>query len=162
MSPFNPMSYHNGSIWPHDNSLIVAGMKQYGYHDEANEIAHQLFQASLRFRYNRLPELFCGFSRDMRYHSVPAEYPVSCNPQAWAAGTAILLFQSILGLKADAPRQRLILSPKLPDWLQWAKVSGLRLGRSTVDLSVVKHASGVYVSLTRNDAGVDLQVLPTL
>ena len=157
---YNPMSYHNGSIWPHDNSLFVAGMRRYGYHWEAEEIMTQLFQASLFFPYSRFPELFCGFTRDRTAHSAPAEYPVSSSPQAWAAGSAILLFQSMLGLQVDAPSNRLYLTPKLPPWLEHASVRNLRIGRGTIDLYFERRGEETSFQITENEAGVEV-VIPS-
>ena len=85
------MSYHNGSVWPHDNSIIVAGLKRYGQDGRALQVAEDLLAAAVRFPLYRLPELYCGFARDRRYYSMPAQYPVSCSPQAWAAGSIFLL-----------------------------------------------------------------------
>ncbi|MCL4460061.1 MAG: amylo-alpha-1,6-glucosidase [Chloroflexi bacterium] len=133
---FNPMSYHNGSIWPHDNSLIAAGMKRYGFDGEANQVINGIFQAGLRFRYNRLPELFCGFQRDLRYFSMPGEYPISCSPQAWATGGMIFLAQTLLGLRPDAANGRLYLRPTLPQWLARIDLYNLRLGEGKVNLLV--------------------------
>ncbi len=135
---FNPMSYHNGSVWPHDNSIIAAGMKRYGYSDEANTVISQVFAASQRFRYYRLPELFCGFQQDNRYYSSPSEYPVSCSPQAWTAGAAIFFLQIILGLTVDARIQRLTLQPKLPPWLSELKLEGILIGDQKVTLRVYR------------------------
>ena len=112
---FNPMSYHNGSVWPHDNALIALGMKRAGADNAAREVASQVFEAGLRFPASRLPELWCGFSRDRRYHSMPAQYPVSCSPQAWAAGSAFMLLQALLGLEADAFERRGAARPVLPN-----------------------------------------------
>src|SRR3990172_8028798 len=102
MPLFNPMSYHNGSIWPHDNSMVVAGMRRYGCDEQANHVMRQIYEAALHFRYYLLPELYCGFSPDESHHSTPAEYPVRCSPQAWASGATILMVQTMLGLSADA------------------------------------------------------------
>jgi glycogen debranching enzyme len=157
---FNPMSYHNGSIWPHDNSLIVAGMRRYGYHWEAEEITSQLFQASLFFKYSRFPELFCGFARDREAYSVPADYPVSSSPQAWAAGSAILLFQSMIGIGVDAASKRLYLTPHLPDWLKYASVPNLRIGKGKVDLYFERHEEDTSFRITENEAGVEVVMLP--
>ena len=157
---FNPMSYHNGSIWPHDNSLIVAGMRRYGYHWEAEEITSQLFQASLFFKYSRFPELFCGFARDREAYSVPADYPVSSSPQAWAAGSAILLFQSMIGIGVDAASKRLYLTPHLPDWLKYASVPNLRIGKGRVDLYFERHEEDTSFRITENEAGVEVVMPP--
>ncbi len=155
---FNPMSYHNGSIWPHENSLIVAGMRRYGYHWEAEEITLQLFQASLFFKYSRLPDLFCGFSRDRDAYSVPAEYPVSTSPHAWAAGSAILLFQSMLGIEVDAASKRLYLTPKLPSWLERASVRNLRIGEGTVDIEFERHGEDTSFRIIQNEAGFEVVI----
>ncbi|MCK4268064.1 MAG: amylo-alpha-1,6-glucosidase, partial [Actinomycetia bacterium] len=99
---YNPMSYHNGSIWPHDNSIIVRGLKRYGRIREAEHVATGIFEAAIYHSYHRLPELFCGFTR--RGSNSPVEYPVACSPQAWAAGAIFMILQSILGLTANAPK----------------------------------------------------------
>ncbi len=98
-SRYNPMSYHNGSIWPHDNSLIVLGLARYGLLDQAERVFDALFSAASYFDLRRLPELFCGFRR--RQGAAPTLYPVACAPQAWAAATPFLLLQAVLGLEFD-------------------------------------------------------------
>ena len=157
---FNPMSYHQGSIWPHDNSLIIAGMRYYGYSAEAEAITSQLFEASVFFPYSRLPELFCGFARDKELPAVPVEYPVSCSPQAWAAGSAILLFQSMLGIKADAASGRLYLNPRLPQWLNVASVQNLYIGRGTVNLRFERRGEEISCEVAENKAGIEVVILP--
>ncbi len=150
-SNYNPMSYHNGSVWPHDNSLIAWGMAQSGHRDEANEIASQLLAAARHFRLFRLPELYCGWGRGEIPLDRPADYPVSCSPQAWAAGTPYLLLQSILGLEADALHGRLRVRPHLPTWIQTVVVHNLRVGQGRVSLRIspmsldVLSAEGVEV-----------------
>jgi glycogen debranching enzyme len=131
---YNPMSYHNGSVWPHDNSLIAFGMKRAGFDEAANRIATGIVEASQHFHRQRLPELFCGFQRDQRYFSAPAEYPVSCAPQAWAAGSTLLLLRTILGITPLPNGVR--LRPRLPLWLQEVRVSGLRIGQASLDFAV--------------------------
>lgn len=96
---YNPMSYHNGSVWPHDNSMIALGMKRYGFDKAAAEVIEAVTSAGLRFPSNRLPELFCGFPRDRRFNSSPAAYIVSCSPQAWAAASPFLFLQTLLGIR---------------------------------------------------------------
>jgi len=152
------MSYHIGSVWPHDNSLIVAGIKRYGYHWEVEEIISQLFQASQFFPNSRFPELYCGFARDREGHSIPAEYPVSTSPQAWAAGSAILFLQSMLGLQPDAAHKRLYLSPRLPSWLKSASVQNLRIGQGTVDLCFERREEETSFEIARNTAGVEVVI----
>jgi glycogen debranching enzyme len=155
---FNPMGYHQGSIWPHDNSFIVAGMRRYGYIEEAERITSQIFEASRHFPHSRLPELFCGFARDKELSSIPVEYPVSCSPQAWAAGSTILLLQSMLGMRADAARGRLYLSPKLPQWLNYMSVQNLRVGKGTVNLHFERQGEGTSFRITEDSAGIQVVI----
>lgn len=157
---FNPMSYQSGSIWPYENSLIIAGMRRYGYHEEAEEITWQLYQASLFFPHSRLPELFCGFDRDRDSFSVPAEYPASCSPQAWSAGSAILIFQSMLGLEVDASSKRVSLSPRLPSWLENASVRKLRIEKGTMDLYFERRGERTSFQVLRNDSGAEILLIP--
>jgi len=131
---FNPMSYHNGSVWPHDNAIIAAGLKRYGHDEAVKRIANALFEVSLRARDSRLPELYCGFDRSERASVVA--YPVACIPQAWAAAAPLLLLQAMLGVSADAPAGALqIQRPTLPDWLSRIRLSGLRVGDASVTLA---------------------------
>jgi glycogen debranching enzyme len=148
---FNPMSYHNGSIWPHDNGLIALGMKRVGADAAALEVANQVFEAGLRFPAARLPELWCGFSRDRRYHSTPAQYPVSCSPQAWAAGSAFMLLQALLGLEANAHATSLRLRPQLPSWLGRVSVRRLRVGSRSVDFDVLREGRRILVDVLDDD-----------
>ena len=131
---FNPMSYHNGSIWPHDNAIIAAGMKRYGHDEAVMRIANALFEVSTAARDLRLPELYCGFDRSERASVVA--YPVACIPQAWAAAAPLLLLQAMLGISADAPARALrIERPLLPDWLGRIRLDGLRVGDASVTLA---------------------------
>ena len=130
---YNPMSYHNGSVWPHDNALIAAGLKRYGYHKQTNRIATAMFETANHSDYMRLPELFCGFTR--RTPNRPVSYPVACSPQAWAAGSPFLLLQAMLGLSAKAQENLLTInSPVLPPWLNTVELRNLRVGDSTLHL----------------------------
>jgi glycogen debranching enzyme len=130
---YNPIGYHTGTVWPHDNALIIAGLKRYGYHDTANVLAGRIFESAQRFEGSRLPELFCGFPRDNVGEPVP--YPVACSPQAWAAGAPLLILTSMLGLRAHADRHELELQrPYLPAWLGKITITNLRVGDATVDL----------------------------
>jgi glycogen debranching enzyme len=130
---FNPVGYHTGSVWPHDNALIAAGMKRAGRHDAADRVASRIFEAAQHSPDFRLPELFCGYDRGLA--EVPVPYPVACSPQAWSAGTALSLLQTMLGMHADAARDVLELDrPHLPSWLGKVTVHELRVGKRTVDL----------------------------
>jgi glycogen debranching enzyme len=137
------MSYHNGSIWPHDNSLIVAGLARYGCHAEAATVAGQLFDAASHFSYYRLPELYCGFPRDESYYAGPAEYPVSCSPQAWAAAAPILLLQSMLNLQPRAGGQGVAANPHLPPWLNHIRLENLQVGARRLVVEVRRAADGI-------------------
>jgi glycogen debranching enzyme len=130
---FNPIGYHTGSVWPHDTSLIAAGMKRYGFDAESNRLVGHVFQAAQQFAEYRLPELFCGFDREESLHPVP--YPVACSPQAWAAGASFLFVETMLGLRANAGAGELELRhPNLPEWIGKVTLSNLRVGEASVDL----------------------------
>jgi glycogen debranching enzyme len=130
---YNPISYHNGTIWPHDNALAAMGMARYGLHREAMRITTALLEANQLFPNLRLPELFCGMSRADREMIV--QYPVACSPQAWASGALFMLLQAVLGLDPDAPGGRLrIWNPMLPPMVHSLELRGLRVGSARVDL----------------------------
>jgi glycogen debranching enzyme len=130
---YNPVGYHTGSVWPHDNALIAAGMKRAGRHDAADRVASRMFEAAQHSPDFRLPELFCGFDRGLA--DVPVPYPVACSPQAWSAATSLSLLQTMLGMHADAAHDILELDrPHLPAWLGKVTVHDLRVGERTVDL----------------------------
>src|SRR5207248_1138877 len=123
---YNPMSYHNGSIWPHDNSLIAAGFARYDLKGSAAMLLAGLMDASIFFDLHRLPELFCGFPR--RPGESPTLYPVACAPQAWASGAVFLLLQSCLGLDVLAPERKLVFSkPFLPQFLPQVRIRDLKV-----------------------------------
>jgi glycogen debranching enzyme len=130
---FNPVGYHTGSVWPHDNSIIAAGMKRAGRHDAADRVASRMFEAAQHSPDFRLPELFCGFDRGLA--DVPVPYPVACSPQAWAAATPLFLLQTMLGMRANAADGILELDrPHLPSWLGKVTVHELRVGDQSADL----------------------------
>ncbi len=130
---FNPFGYHTGTVWPHDTSIAAAGLKRYGFQDEANRLVGQVFEAAQHFTEFRLPELFCGFDREKA--PMPVPYPVACSPQAWSAGAAFMFLQTMLGLRGHAEANELeLLRPNLPDWLGKVTVSNLRIGEASVDL----------------------------
>jgi glycogen debranching enzyme len=141
---YNPMSYHNGSVWPHDNALVAAGLGRYGGRAQAARILTALHECAPHLDLHRMPELLCGFKR--RAGEGPTLYPVACAPQAWAAGAVYLLLQSCLGLQVDAPGQRILLqSPLLPAFLDTVRIDGLMVGESVVDLAL--HRDGTDVAL---------------
>lgn len=130
---YNPLSYHNGTVWPHDNALIAYGLARYGLRREAATVLGALFDTSLHFRYHRLPELFCGIWRGET--DAPVAYPVSCSPQAWAAGSLFPVIQGILGIEPEATRQELrLVQPHLPARLRYLDVLRMAVGRSRISL----------------------------
>jgi glycogen debranching enzyme len=129
---FNPYNYQTGAVWPHDNSLIVLGMRRYGFDAEAAALARDISGAASHFLLNQLPELYAGLQRDPT--SFPVQYLGANVPQAWAAGTPFVLLQAMLGLHQDAPRGKLYVDPALPAWLPDVKLIDLRLGRRRFDI----------------------------
>ncbi|HEY1890387.1 MAG TPA: glycogen debranching N-terminal domain-containing protein [Steroidobacteraceae bacterium] len=129
---YNPYSYQNGAVWPHDNGLIAQGFKRYGFAVEAGRVAHDVCQAGGFFTLNQLPELYAGLHRDAA--SFPVQYLGANVPQAWAAGSVFSMVQAILGLQPDAPHQALYLDPVLPPWLPDLTVKNLRLGEQLFDI----------------------------
>lgn len=134
MGAYNPASYHNGSVWPHDNAIIQAGLLRYGFVQEAQRISTALLEAA-DYSDGRLPELFCGFSRGR--FAAPVPYPTACSPQAWAATTPIQLIKSLMGYSADVPLGRLWLNPVLPESYGDLHISNAPMagGRITIDIS---------------------------
>jgi glycogen debranching enzyme len=133
MGAYNPMSYHNGSVWPHDNAIIVAGLRRYGFVEEAQRVTLALVDAAECFD-DRLPELFCGFGRDEFPEPVP--YPTSCAPQAWAAATPFLLLRSLLGLEPDVPGGRIDFAPALPPRFLPFSVEQIHVATETIRVEV--------------------------
>jgi glycogen debranching enzyme len=150
---YNPMSYHNGSVWPHDNSLIAAGFARYGHKSAVDRIFKSLFEAASYMDLRRLPELYCGFQRGRERG--PTLYPVACSPQAWAAGTPLLLLQSSLGLEFNPDRNEILLrKPRLPPFLEEVTLRNLRLGQSIVDLMLRRHGTEVSLQVLRNEGQI--------
>lgn len=155
---YNPMSYHNGSVWPHDSAICAAGMARYGYRNQCGKIMSGLFDASLFNDLHRLPELFCGFER-LPGHA-PTLYPVACSPQAWAAGSVFLLLQSMFGLSfAPEKPQIRFENPSLPSFLKWVRIQNFRIGEATVDLKLHRHPGEVGLNVERKDGDVQIVVI---
>jgi glycogen debranching enzyme len=152
---YNPMSYHNGSIWPHDNALIAAGLARYGYTEVASRILTAMFDLSAAMDLHRLPELICGFERKSDEH--PTLYPVACSPQAWAAGAVYLLLAASLGLQVDALSTRVTFArAHLPRTIDWLQMSNLQVGGARVDLRLERHEYDVGVTVLRRDGQVEV------
>ena len=149
---YNPYSYQNGSVWPHDNSLIALGFKRYGYNAEAGQIAHDISAAASHFLLNQLPELYSGVERNGG--NFPVQYLGANVPQAWAAGSCFALLQAMLGIQPDAPNNRLYVDPDLPAWLPDVTLTDLRLGRRHLDIRFSRDGKKTMWEVLRGDAKV--------
>jgi glycogen debranching enzyme len=155
---YNPMAYHNGSVWPHDNALVAAGVARYGHKELAARILTGLFEASTFFDLHRLPELFCGFLR--RPGKAPTCYPVACSPQAWASGAVFMLLEACLGLTVDAVNSRITLChPALPSCLDHVRIRNLTVGKASVDFSLHRHPGAVALQIERRKGALDVVTL---
>ena len=155
---YNPMSYHNGSIWPHDNALLAAGLASYRLNDAAARVLGAMFDASLFVDLHRMPELFSGFRR--RPGEGPTLYPVACAPQAWAAGAVFHMLQACLGLRIEAVTGRLYLHyPLLPEFLPEVRIRGIRIGTGSVDLRCCRHEKDVGVTVLARTGEIEVVVL---
>jgi len=156
---YNPMSYHNGSVWPHDTAIAAVGLRRYGQTEAFLSLATALFDAALEWEGARMPELFCGFARSSGLG--PTRYPVACSPQAWAAGVPFHLLSAMLGLSPDARENRLsLIHPVLPAWLDWVEIRELRLGSSSLDFVVSRGSQTAAVELLSRRGGAELIVRP--
>lgn len=154
---YNPMSYHNGSIWPHDNAMIAWGLAHYNLKDEAMQILESQFQLSQWVDLYRQPELVCGFSQ--REGAGPTRYPVACSPQAWAAGSVFMLLSATLGLELDAIHQRVIFNhPQLPASVKRLTIEGLQVGQAELDLEVERFRHDVSVNVLKRTGMVRLEI----
>jgi glycogen debranching enzyme len=152
---YNPMSYHNGSIWPHDNALIALGLARYGLKRAVEQVFQGLFDAASYMDLRRLPELYCGFAR--RRGRGPTLYPVACAPQAWASATPFSLIEAALGLEFDPPAREIRLrNPRLPSFLGELTLRNLQLGEASVDLVVRRHADEVSMELLQTSGKIQV------
>jgi glycogen debranching enzyme len=155
---YNPMSYHDGSIWPHDNALIALGFARYGLKHSIEHLFKALFEAASYMDLRRLPELFCGFRREKGRG--PTLYPVACAPQAWASATPFTLLEAALGLEFDAQRGEIRLrNPRLPAFLNEVVLRGLQLGTSSVDLRVRRHGEEVSLEVLRTRGQIQVSIV---
>jgi len=154
---YNPMSYHNGSVWPHDNALIGAGLANYGFKKAALRVLTALFDASMFTELNRLPELYCGFPR--RRGEGPTLYPVACNPQGWSSAAVFCLVQACLGLRFDTSSERVYFdNPRLPECLERLDIRNLKVAASVVDVSLIRHGKDVAVNVQHHSGKVEVVV----
>jgi glycogen debranching enzyme len=157
-SRYNPMSYHNGSVWPHDNALIALGLARYGLKSSVERLFSGLFDAATYMEMERLPELFCGFQRGRGRG--PTLYPVACAPQAWASATPFTLLEASLGLQFDPAANEIRLhNPRLPSFLEQVVLRNLQLKQASVDLKVQRHNTEVSVEILRKQGQVQVSVV---
>ena len=150
---YNPMSYHNGSVWPHDNGLIAMGFARYGLKQAAAQVFGALFHAASYMDLRRLPELYCGFARLER--SAPTQYPVACSPQAWASATPLCLLQAALGLELlDRTGEIKFYRPQLPDFLERVHLRNLRLSSGCADVLLHRYGENIAATVTRREGDV--------
>jgi glycogen debranching enzyme len=155
---YNPMSYHNGSIWPHDNALIALGLARYGQKHAVATLSDGLFTAGTYMDLRRLPELFCGFRRQAGHG--PTLYPVACAPQAWASATPFTLLEASLGLQFDPFKDEIRLNnPQLPPFLDEVVLRNLRLGSSSVDLRLRRHQDTVSLDTPRISGNIRVSIV---
>jgi glycogen debranching enzyme len=154
---FNPIGYHLGTVWPHDNAIVAAGFRRYGADQEALRIFQGLFDAAFHFHLHQLPEVFCGFGRED--YEIPINYPVACHPQAWAAGALPFLLATLLGLEPEAFEQRLdIVRPMLPRGLDRLDLTRLRVGQALIDLTFRRGKDGIDVEVAKLDGKLEVEV----
>jgi len=155
---YNPMSYHNGSVWPHDNALIALGLARYGFGGAVEQVFKGLFNAASYMDLRRLPELFCGFQRQRGQG--PTLYPVACSPQAWASATPFSLVQASLGLEFEPRRGEICLrNPRMPAFLDEVTLRNLQLGSSSVDIKVRRHGEEVSLEMLRSQGHVQVSIV---
>ncbi|UOQ44828.1 amylo-alpha-1,6-glucosidase [Halobacillus salinarum] len=147
---YYPMSYHNGSVWPHDNALILLGLTKSGFSSQAMKVVEGQLAAARQFEHYRLPELFCGYDSKLG-HLV--SYPTTCSPQAWAAASSFVWIQAMVGIEPDALTGEITLNPVFPEGMTWLKIEGMAAGNGKVSLLVTKEAQGFKVEILDNTTG---------
>jgi glycogen debranching enzyme len=152
---YNPMSYHNGSVWPHDNALTAHGLSRYGQREASLMVLSGLFDASIFVDLHRMPELFCGFPR--RPGEGPTLYPVACAPQSWAAASVFMLLQACMGLSIRGSSAQVGFSHSLlPPFLQEIRIKNLQVGQGAVDLLLRRHGDDVSIIIDRREGNIEI------
>lgn len=155
---YNPLGYHTGTIWPHDNSIIGMGLSRYGYSKEMSLLFSSLYEAAAFYPRYRLPELFGGFTREE--YDIPIKYPVACSPQAWSAGTTPFMLSASLGFSPDALNRRLTMyKPSLPPWLGTVRISGLKVGDTLTELEFRRVGESTLVNVVDKHGELDVYVI---
>ncbi|HJU28305.1 MAG TPA: glycogen debranching N-terminal domain-containing protein, partial [Candidatus Binataceae bacterium] len=154
---YNPMSYHNGSVWPHDNAIAAVGLARLEGREGVQRILDGLLDAAVELKAGSLPELFCGFAREPRLGPVP--YPVACHPQAWAAASVFMIVQAMLGLRVKALERRVVVdSPVMPPWLDWLRIDNLSVGDAKVSLMLRRTPISAAVEVMDKRGQVTVEV----
>lgn len=154
---YNPMSYHNGSIWPHDNAMIAQGFSRYGLMNEASKTLGGIFETSLYMPGRRLPELFCGFQKIKG--KAPTLYPVACSPQAWAVGAVFMMLQASLGMTINAAENSIIFcNPALPPFLNDITITNLRLNKKQIALQIRRSNEGIEATVLTPGSDVEIKM----
>lgn len=153
---YNPLGYHTGSVWPHDNAILLAGLRRQGFDDLARALGDAFIEAALAFPAGRIPELYCGDPRELRL--VPTPYPVASRPQAWSAASLPFVLTTLLGIRPAGPKALAITRPVLPAMVEWVRLRNLRFGGAAIDLAFRRGAAGVAVEVegVRGEAAVVL------
>lgn len=155
---YNPMSYHNGSIWPHDNAMIAYGFSRYFLMHEAAQVVAGTFDSTEYFENRRLPELFCGFDRQKG--KSPTSYPVACSPQAWAVGAVFMMIQACLGMKIDAEKKKITLyHPVLPSFLNDITITNLKVNNKLIAFQVRKNTQGLHATMLTPNSDVAIEIV---
>jgi len=154
---FNPVSYHAGSVWPHDNAIIAAGFKKYGFIKQADKVIETLIEASQFFEYNRLPELFCGYQRSA--FSFPVDYPTSSSPQAWAASSIPFFLSTLLGIEPNAHEGKVSLRPSLLANMRYLGIHSVAVGRNSVNIHIKRVGTQIKTDLQISSGKLDFQIL---
>jgi glycogen debranching enzyme len=154
---YNPMSYHNGSVWPHDNALVALGLSTLEGREGVLQILDGLLEAAVHLHTGSLPELFCGFPRDERLGPVP--YPVACHPQAWSAASVFMIVQAMLGMQVLGFEQRLVIdSPVMPKRLDWLRIEDLKVGAGKITFVVHRTPAGAAIEIIEKQGEVSVEI----
>jgi glycogen debranching enzyme len=151
------MSYHNGSVWPHDNAMAALGLARAGDHAGVVKVLEGLFDASAQLNTSSLPELFCGFRREPGLGPVP--YPVACHPQAWSAASVFMVLQAMLGMRVLGFERRVLFAAHMvPSWLDWLSVDGMKVGDGRVSFVLRGSPNGVAIEVKEESPGVHIEI----
>jgi glycogen debranching enzyme len=155
---YNPLGYHTGTVWPHDNSIIAMGLNKYGFKEELSHLFTSMYEAAGYYPGYRLPELFGGYQREE--YDIPIKYPVACSPQSWSSGTIPHMLTSSLGLVADALDGKLtMMKPHLPPWLTNVRINKLRLGNTSADIEFRRVGDSTLVNVMEKRGSLEVNVV---